>query len=555
MNDSVLQSDVSWNAAPPGPRVVASRITDILKSIELSLMRIARRRILSCVLIGALALVARLALVRVDPIPDPALHDEFSYIFGGQTFAEGRLTNPTHPMWRFFETYHINMQPTFASKYPPAQSLFLAVGIRFFGHPWYGVLISVAFMCGCICWMLQGWLPPKYALLGGLLAILHFGIANYWIDSYFGGAVATIGGALVFGALPRLARSGSASAACAAAFGVAILANSRPFEGLTLVLFTFSALLWWTRGRFRVWFHPASVLPFGAILLCTFGAMGYYNLKVTGSPITFPYSVNKQRYAVSPLLWILPRSTPQHRDYRDSSMRDFWESGDVSHYDRIRGHPIYAVYTFVAVIRATFGAGAGLTLMFLFVCALPLVMISRMRLALIVLVLSLGAIFIDKYMRVHYLAPMLGGFYIIAMFGLRLLRCHRLGQRRPGRALAASVLAVGGVLFFFDALEMIHLHRTHDGTDLTPLGFRRRVDARLGAEPGKHLVLVRYAPDHNALFEIIYNTPDVDLQKTVWAFDFGPAADQPLLDYYRDRKVWLARPDGLSPTLETYKNY
>ena len=150
-------------------------MVDILKSIERAWTQIARRRFLSCVLIVALALIVRLAILPVDPKPEPRYHDEFAYIFGGETFAMGRLANPTPPLWRFFETYYINMQPTYVSKYPPAQSAFLALGIRLFGHPWYGVLISIALMCGCICWMLQGWLPPKYALLGGLFAVLQFG--------------------------------------------------------------------------------------------------------------------------------------------------------------------------------------------------------------------------------------------------------------------------------------------------------------------------------------------------------------------------------------------
>jgi hypothetical protein len=67
-------------------------------------------------------------------------------------------------------------------------------------------------------------------------------------------------------------------------------------------------------------------------------------------------------------------------------------------------------------------------------------------------------------------------------------------------------------------------------------------------------VLVRYAANHNFHGEIVYNSPDIDTQKIVWAFDFGPEADRPLLDYYRDRKVWLIQPDGPRPTLERYSS-
>jgi hypothetical protein len=529
---------------------VGSRAESILKLIESAWVQTARRRIFSCLLIAALSLGVRLALLRVDPKPEPQVHDEFAYIFGAETLVKSRLTTPTHPMWLFFQTYHINMQPTYASKYPPAQSAFLALGIRLFGHPWYGVVITVSLMCGCICWMLQGWVPAGYALLGGLFAFLQFGVSHYWIDSYWGGAVPAIGGALVFGALPRLARRGAASVACAAAVGIAILANSRPFEGFVLVFLASAAAILWTWGRLGIWLHPAIVVPFAVILISTAGAMAYYNFRLTGSPTTLPYSLNQQRYSAAPLLWIMPPYAPKHREYRDPSMREFWESWDVGYYTRARHNPLGVVFRLYEKIRELIGAGAGLILAFLFACAIPLASLPRLRLALGVVVLFLCVMILDKYSFAHYLAPALGAYFVVAMFGLRLLRCHRLGERRMGRALVACVVALAGVLFLFDSV--ITIYGRTQSTDSTAVGFRRQVGARLGSQAGKHLVLVRYAANHNPHEEIIYNSPDIDAQKIVWAFDFGLEADRPLLDYYRDRKVWLIQPDGPHPTLERY---
>lgn len=529
-----------------------SRSIVVLKSIELAWTEVARKRVLSCLLVAALCLVLRLALLRVDPKPEPHIADEFSYILGGETLAKGRLATPTHPMWRFFETFHVNMQPTYVSEYPPAQSAFLASGILLFGHPWYGVLISIALMCGCICWMLQGWLPPKYALLGGLLAVLQFDINHYWVDSYWGGAVAATGGALIFGALPRLARHGKASAACAAAIGIAILANSRPLEGLLLVFLTCAALLWWTRGRFRLWLRPAVVLPFAVILLSTATAMAYYNFKTTGSPTTLAYIINQRQYSASPLLWIMPSYAPKHREYRDASMRDLWEGWDEGFYPRARHNPIVVVFRLYDGIHLLLGPGFGMTLMFLFACAMPLAGIPRLRLALGVLILFLCAMTLYKYVQAHYLAPGVGPFFVVAMFGVRLLRCHRLGGQRAGRALVASVLGFAGVLFILDNTVIIYSHTQHTDLSTPAINFRRQVITRLESEPGTHLVLVRYAASHITHEEIVYNTPDIDAQKIVWAFDFGPEADRPLLDYYRGRKVWLVQPDGPSPTLEPY---
>ena len=294
------------------------------KGAERLLSRLGQHRGWAVVTAGVTALVARAALLPILPIPQPGVHDEFGYLLLADTFAHGRVTNPTHPMWVHFETFHIIWKPTYTAMFYPAQGLMMAVGQVIMGHPFWGVWLSVGLMCAAICWMLQGWMPPGWALLGGLLAAVRFGTFSYWADSYWGGAVAAIGGALVVGAMPRLKQLRGLRYALLAGLGFAIVANSRPYEGLFFGATVVGAFAYWTFGKSRPPLRLVGkhiVLPVGLILALTGCAMGYYFWRTTGSPWDTPFLVGMRTYYPASLFpWQPLRPIPV---YHHAVMRKF----------------------------------------------------------------------------------------------------------------------------------------------------------------------------------------------------------------------------------------
>jgi hypothetical protein len=480
----------------------------------------------------AISIVAMASLViAVIPTigglnPQPTVHDEFAYLLEGDTFAHGRLTNPPHAMWQALETFGEIQQPTYQAKFPPGQGIALALG-QVIWKPILGVWLSVAAGCAAITWLMLAFFDWRWALLGGLLTAISHG-AFWFSQTFWGGGVGMIGGALLAGAAVRLVRKPTVAIGIIAAIGVSVLAISRPFEGLI-----YTALIWllalpslWRSREFWKRVVPAMAL----LMVGVFAWMGYYNWRVTGSALEMPYVLYQKQYGVAPLMyWQKPSPPPTYRhavmqnfyqqewdEYqRQMSWRGFFREGARKLYHLAKGY----VQPPVMIIGMLVGC----------------FMIFRSTAARWSVIMWIGVpvivMFCTPWMWPPYMAMLMGFRDLLLLVGL-----WTMWQRRTKFLPLGKWLVVCFVIAY--VIVAIREDAAYARTVPNLFGSQRaRQIAEWSKQPGKILVIVRYSPAHDPLLEEVYNDADIDDSKIVLARDMGSDGNRKLIDYFHDRTV------------------
>jgi hypothetical protein len=291
-----------------------------------------------------------------------------------------------------------------------------------------------------------------------------------------------------------------------------------------------------------------------SVLICLVAVawLAFYDYRAFQNPLTLPYSVNRAQYAMAPYyVWQPPRPAPA---YHHDVMRRFYSFNELEAFKKIHSVAGFLPETLAKLVR-TFEFFAGILLL------VPLIMIRRVFLdrrvrflVLCTLVLAAGMV-IENFLIAHYLAPFTAVFYAIGLQAMRHLRVWRPGDQPAGQALVrfmvVSCLILAALRPFAGPLHLAlpewpasnwtdrWYGPDHFGTE------RARVQAALEGQPGRQLVLVRYSDKHNPQDEWVYNAADIIDSKVVWAREMDSKDNRELIDYFRDRTVWLVQPDSL----------
>lgn len=511
------------------------------------LLRYAQKKYLVWVALALGMIVGRVALLPVLPIPEPELDDEFSNLLAADTFAHGRLANPTPAHAEFFESPHILVHPAYASKFPPGMGLFMGFGQKLLGHPYWGVVLSGALMIFLFCWGADAWLPPQWTLIAGGLSASLFFIGHYWFESYWGGSLAAGGGALTIGSLGHILRGTPRSARISFGLGALLLFLTRTFEGGLLC----GAVLVGLAIQYRS-FKPelrrglrAIALTNLAVLAAAAPLLLWYNVRVSGSATELPYALYMEQYDLSPPLWILQPYSPKEFSSENYRLEREWEL-NMYNFARSKGLPFTLSLHLAGVLL---GAVWLQFLAFgLLLFAVPWArMRGRKKWLVALMTVGLAGLLSEVSHFPHYTAPFTFVLLLLIVAAGRALwyRIGSLRMRGPVFAAMAAICMIPVVVEYVSAFE---LHRSTD---------RSRTVRRLESMGGRHLVFVDYVRgwrgfDPNG--EWVYNSADLGSSRVIFAHRRSDAENRELLDQYRDRTAWLVRlgPNFGDMSLERY---
>jgi hypothetical protein len=331
------------------------------------------------------------------------------------------------------------------------------------------------------------------------------------------------------------------------AAGLLILANSRPFEGMIVSIpASIMVLVMLVRisgqGGLKSCFYRF-ILPLSTILLFGSGFMASYNHAVTGSLFRMPYQEYGAQYDSAPMFVFQKPQRPiqyRHEDFRSLYMNEHYTmyESQLRFMGWLRKRPNSIISPLVFFVGpfsfAMFWLPAAIRrkpVRIAFLSGLVLITIHQSVIATVP----------------HYIAPAACLIIFVVISCMRELSIIRFGNYRIGRICVIYLMTLLPI-----CLTMVAMKRDH----FSSFYIKSKIQNQLETTDGQHLVIVGSGtkPGDVNTFAWIYNHPDIDRSKVVWAYDMGPVMNQELLDYFKDRKFWKIKTENQYPVLIEYNS-
>jgi hypothetical protein len=281
--------------------------------------------------------------------------------------------------------------------------------------------------------------------------------------------------------------------------------------------------------------------------------LGYYNARVTGDALHMAYSEYDVQYPMTSHFNVLP--LPPARVYREFGLTwvDHWERAAWLH---AHGYAFFVRRAMDFAARVATFTGSPFVLLPCLLFAGKWWRDRNFRVVGLAIGLTVGIAFIEVLYFDHYAAPLLAPLLILVVEGFRCLRSWKLRPGMPTGVWLTRTVPVAALLMAVLPPATTLLR----GGSLSHFaaGGRELLEQSLEADFGPHLILVRHTnpssvePDWGAyprlesapvLVEFVHNGANIDQQFIVWANDMGDEANRKLLDYYKQRMVWLYSPE------------
>lgn len=471
--------------------------------------------------------------------PEPSTPLAHARLLAAETFASGRLANPSIPGGSLLQTYLTLQEPAYSAVSSPGPALFLALGLLG-GDPLLGIWLSAGLLGLSVAWMIRGYASLRWAVIGSLITTIWFGALSFWTQSYDGSVTVAIGLALAWGASRRYRARKQASDLLIFSLGVGWSLLCDPVAAiLPLVIPTYIiAKTWWRTRRTAV---LAALLPgIGLFVIVQLPL----NWATTGHPLTSPASVYRERYDNNPrFLWDMP-TLPATIDILRMEQYDAMIQMPSSRLES----PV--AKTWANRIKETVVFHIGLPALLLLIGAFWIGLTRWARWMLLgALSVLAGTLFILRFSLSNGAGLAIVGI-LLTIWGIRRIWVAKERDGKDYWRLSGAFLALLLVCAYARGLGV-----KHDDVVNRHIKYKNELISHLvKKETGRHLVMVQYDHKVPPQVEYVYNSANPEKQDVVWARANDRADPSDLFTHFKDRKTWmiLVKVNG-APELRPFK--